>query len=172
YWATLGASAPTGALRDDPVALAKPPRPDPLVPRSEGRIVSDDPTKTDEGVLDALDQADVLEADAVGEVEDAERIAEAAEEAEAEAIAAGDPEAAVQIDERADELITELVVEASEETEFAERIAADAGAIDADTALDDALPDEDAVEDEEFVVVPDVGATTASEAEVQAESVE
>jgi len=134
--------------------------------------VSDDSTKTDEEVLDALDQADVLEADAVGEVEVAEQIAEAAEEAEAEAIAAGDPEAAVQIDERADELITELVVEASEETEFAERIAADAGAIDADTALDDALPDEDAVEDEEFVVVPDVGATTASEAEVQAESVE
>jgi transcription termination/antitermination protein NusG len=120
--------------------------------------VSDDPTRTDEEPLDALEQADVLEADAVTQVEVADQIAEAAEQAEAEAIAAGDPDAAARIDEQAEELITELVDEAAEETEFAERIAEDAGAIDADTALEDVLPDEASVEDEELVVVPEVQA--------------
>jgi transcriptional antiterminator NusG len=121
--------------------------------------VSDDPTQTDEELLDALEQADVLEADAVTRVDVADQIAEAAEEAEAEAISAGDPDAAARIDEQAEELITELVGEAAEETEFAERIADDAGAIDADTALDDVLPDEGSVEDEELVVVPDAPAS-------------
>jgi transcription termination/antitermination protein NusG len=133
--------------------------------------VSDDPTQTDEEPLDALEQADVLEADAVTRVEVADQIAEAAEDAEAEAISAGDPEAAARIDEQAEELITELVGEAAEETEFAERIADDAGAIDADTALDDVLPDEASVEDEELVVVPDAPASVERAAEPMAEPV-
>jgi transcription termination/antitermination protein NusG len=134
--------------------------------------VSDDPTRTDEELLDALEQADVLEADAVTRVDVADQIAEAAEGAEAEAIAAGDPEAAARIDEQAEELITELVGEAAEETEFAERIAEDAGAIDADTALEDDLPDEGSIQDEELVVVPDAQASPAPEAAEPAEAAE
>jgi len=134
--------------------------------------VSDDPTRTDEELLDALEQADVLEADAVTRVDVADQIAEAAEGAEAEAIAAGDPEAAARIDEQAEELITELVGEAAEETEFAERIAEDASAIDADTALEDDLPDEGSIQDEELVVVPDAQASPAPEAAEPAEVAE
>jgi transcriptional antiterminator NusG len=122
--------------------------------------VSDDPTQTDDELLGALGQSDELEADAVTRVEAAEQIAEAAEEAEAEAIAAGDADGAARIDRQAEELITELVTEATEDAELSERLAEDAAAVDADTALDDEVPDEASGDVEELVVVPDAAGAT------------
>jgi transcriptional antiterminator NusG len=124
--------------------------------------VSDEPTPTDEELLDAADQAAVLDDDAVTRVDVAAQIAEAAEEAEAEAIAAGDPEEAARIDEQADEIITELVDEATEEAVLAEQVVDDA-VIEADVALTDVTPDEPSDEPsppvaEELVVVPEAQA--------------
>jgi transcriptional antiterminator NusG len=120
--------------------------------------VSDEPTPTDEELLDAADQAALLDDDAVTRVDVAAEIAEAAEEAEAEAIAAGDPEEAARIDEQADEIITELVEEATEEADLAERIVNEA-VIEADTALADVTPDEPMPPvAEELVVVPEAEA--------------
>ena len=127
--------------------------------------MSDDPTQTDEELLDALGQSDELEAEAVTRVEAAEQIAEAAEGAEAEAIAADDADGAALIDEQAEELITELVTEATEDAELSERLAEDAAAVDADTALDDEVADEAAGDVEELVVVPDAGGSTEVVAE-------
>ena len=129
--------------------------------------MSDDPTQTDEELLDTLDKADVLEADAVSRVEVADEIAEEAEEAEAEAIAGGDPEAAGRIDEQAEAVISELVTEAAEETELAERIADDAAAVDADSALDDVVPEDAFVDAEELVVVPDAEASAVPESKTE-----
>jgi transcription termination/antitermination protein NusG len=120
--------------------------------------VSDEPTPTEEELLDAADQAALLEDDAVTRVDVAAEIAEAAEEAEAEAIAAGDPEEAARIDEQADEIITELVEEATEEADLAERIV-DEAVVEADTALADVTPDEPTPPvAEELVVVPEAEA--------------
>jgi transcriptional antiterminator NusG len=121
--------------------------------------VSDEPTPTDEELLDAADQAAVLDDDAVARVDVAAQIAEAAEEAEAEAIEAGDPEEAARIDEQADEIITELVDEATEEADLAERVVDDA-AIDAEMALEDAVAPAEPSPPvaEELVVVPEAGA--------------
>jgi transcription termination/antitermination protein NusG len=120
--------------------------------------VSDEPTPTDEELLDAADQAALLDDDAVTRVDVAAEIAEAAEEAEAEAIAAGNPEEAARIDEQADEIITELVEEATEEADLAERIV-DEAVIEADTALADVTPDEPMPSvAEELVVVPEAEA--------------
>jgi transcription termination/antitermination protein NusG len=120
--------------------------------------VSDEPTPTEEELLDAADQAALLDDDAVTRVDVAAEIAEAAEEAEAEAIAAGDPEEAARIDEQADEIITELVEEATEEADLAERIV-DEAVVEADTALADVTPDEPTPPvAEELVVVPEAEA--------------
>jgi transcriptional antiterminator NusG len=118
--------------------------------------VSDEPTPTDEELLNAADQAALLDDDAVTRVDVAAQVAEAAEEAEAEAIAAGNPEEAARIDEQADEIITELVDEATDEADLAERIVDEASTMEADKALDDVTPDEPAAE--ELVVVPEAGA--------------
>jgi transcriptional antiterminator NusG len=118
--------------------------------------VSDDPTPTDEDLLDAAEQAAALDADAVTRVELAAEIAEAAEVAEAEAIAEGDPDGAERIDEQADQIITELVEEAAEEAELAERIVEEAPAPDADTAVDETAPGVPDAVAEEVVVVPEV----------------
>jgi transcription termination/antitermination protein NusG len=118
--------------------------------------VSDDPTPTDEDLLDAADQAATLDDDAVTRVELAAEIAEAAEVAEAEAIQEGDTAGAERIDERADQIITELVDEAAEEAELAERIVEDASARDADEAVDGSTPDGSDLVAEEVVVVPEV----------------
>jgi transcription termination/antitermination protein NusG len=120
--------------------------------------VSDEPTPTEEELLDAADQAALLDDDAVTRVDVAAEIAEAAEEAEAEAIAAGDPEEAARIDEQADEIITELVEEATEEADLAERIV-DEAVVEADTALADVTRDEPTPPvAEELVVVPEAEA--------------
>jgi transcription termination/antitermination protein NusG len=131
--------------------------------------VSDEPTPTDEELLDAADQAAVLDDDAVTRVDVAAQIAEAAEEAEAEAIAAGDPEEAARIDEQADEIITELVDEATEEAVLAEQVVDDA-VIEADVALTDVTPDEPSDEPsppvaEELVVVPEAEARVEPQGE-------
>jgi transcription termination/antitermination protein NusG len=131
--------------------------------------VSDEPTPTDEELLDAADQAAVLDDDAVTRVDVAAQIAEAAEEAEAEAIAAGDPEEAARIDEQADEIITELVDEATEEAVLAEQVVDDA-VIEADVALTDVTPDEPSDEPsppvaEELVVVPEAEARVEPQVE-------
>jgi transcriptional antiterminator NusG len=131
--------------------------------------VSDEPTPTDEELLDAADQAAVLDDDAVTRVDVAAQIAEAAEEAEAEAIAAGDPEEAARIDEQADEIITELVDEATEEAVLAEQVVDDA-VIEADVALTDVTPDEPSDEPsppvaEELVVVPEAQARVEPQGE-------
>jgi transcription termination/antitermination protein NusG len=131
--------------------------------------VSDEPTPTDEELLDAADQAAVLDDDAVTRVDVAAQIAEAAEEAEAEAIAAGDPEEAARIDEQADEIITELVDEATEEAILAEQVVDDA-VIEADVALTDVTPDEPSDEPsppvaEELVVVPEAEARVEPQGE-------
>jgi transcription termination/antitermination protein NusG len=131
--------------------------------------VSDEPTPTDEELLDAADQAAVLDDDAVTRVDVAAQIAEAAEEAEAEAIAAGDPEEAARIDEQADEIITELVDEATEEAVLAEQVVDDA-VIEADVALTDVTPDEPSDEQsppvaEELVVVPEAEARVEPQVE-------
>jgi transcriptional antiterminator NusG len=117
--------------------------------------VSDDPTPTDEDLLDAVDQAALLDDDAVTRVGVAAEIAEAAEAAEADAIAAGDPEGAARIDERADELITELVGEAADEADLAARIVEDAVTPDPDAADDTAPHDASSDAAEELVVVPE-----------------
>ncbi len=128
--------------------------------------MSDEPTPTDEELLDAADQAAVLDDDAVARVDVAAQIAEAAEEAEAEAIAAGDPEEAARIDEQADEIITELVDEAAGEADLAERIVDDASASDADAALGEVTPDEPfRLVGEELVVVPEAEAPAEPPAE-------
>jgi transcription termination/antitermination protein NusG len=120
--------------------------------------VSDEPTSTDEELLDAAEQAAVLDDDAVTRVDAAAQIAEAAEEAEADAVAAGDPEEPARIDEQADEMITDLVDEATEEADLAEQVVVDA-VIDADTALTDVPPDEPSPPvTEELVVVPEAEA--------------
>jgi transcription termination/antitermination protein NusG len=120
--------------------------------------VSDEPTPTEEELLDAADQAALLDDDAVTRVDVAAEIAEAAEEAEAEAIAAGDPEEAARIDEQADEIITELVEEATEEADLAERIV-DEAVVEADTALADVTRDEPTPPvAKELVVVPEAEA--------------
>ena len=117
--------------------------------------MSDEPTSTDEELLNAAEQAAVLDDDAVTRVDAAAQIAEAAEEAEADAIAAGDPEEAARIDEQADEMITDLVDEATEEADLAEQGVVDA-VIDADMALTDVPPDEPSPPvAEELVVVPE-----------------
>jgi transcriptional antiterminator NusG len=131
--------------------------------------VSDEPTPTDEELLDAAEQAAVLDDDAVTRVDVAAQIAEAAEEAEAEAIAAGDPEEAARIDEQADEIITELVDEAAEEAVLAEQVVDDA-VIEADVALTDVTPDEPSDEPsppvaEELVVVPEAEARVEPQGE-------
>jgi len=117
--------------------------------------VSDDPTPTDENLLDAVDQAALLDDDAVTRVDVAAEIAEAAEAAEADAIAAGDPEGAARIDEQADELITELVGEAADEADLAARIVEDAGGPDPDAAGDAAPQDASSDTAEGLVVVPE-----------------
>jgi transcriptional antiterminator NusG len=127
--------------------------------------VSDEPTPTDEELLDAADQAAVLDDDAVARVDVAAQIAEAAEEAEAEAIAAGDPEEAARIDEQAEEIITELVDEATEEAILAEQVVDDA-VIEADVALTDVTPDEPSPPvAEELVVVPEAEARVEPQGE-------
>ena len=85
--------------------------------------MSDDPTPTEEDLLDAADQAALLDDEAATRVGIAEEIAEAAEEAEADAIVAGDVEEAERIDEQATEIITELVGEATEEARLAVHLA-------------------------------------------------
>jgi transcriptional antiterminator NusG len=135
--------------------------------------VSDDPTRTDEDLLDAVDQAALLDEDAVNRVEVAAAIAEAAEEAETEAIADGDPEGAARIDERAEGLIEELVDEAAVEAELAERLVEEASASGADPGLQDVgSADPSARADEELVVVPEAPAQTdtAEDARVEATS--
>jgi len=84
--------------------------------------VNDDVTPKDEELLDAVDQAALLETDAITRVDVAAEIADAAEEAEADAIASGDLEEAARIDAEADEVITELVDDAAVEAELAEQI--------------------------------------------------
>jgi transcriptional antiterminator NusG len=127
--------------------------------------VSDEPTPTDEELLDAADQAALLDDDAVTRVDVAAQIADAAEEAEAEAIAAGDPEEAARIDEQADEIITELVDEATEEADLAERVLDDA-VVDADVAPTEVTPDEPSPPvAEELVVVPEAEARTEPKGE-------
>jgi transcription termination/antitermination protein NusG len=117
--------------------------------------VSDEPTSTDEELLDAAEQAAVLDDDAVTRVDATAQIAEAAEEAEADAVAAGDPEEAARIDEQADEMITDLVDEATEEADLAEQVVVDA-VMDADMALTDVPPSPPVPE--ELVVVPEAEA--------------
>jgi transcription termination/antitermination protein NusG len=126
--------------------------------------VSDEPTSTDEELLDAAEQAAVLDDDAVTRVDAAAQIAEAAEEAEADAVAAGDPEEAARIDEQADEMITDLVDEATKEADLAEQVVVDA-VIDADMALTDVPPDEPSPVPEELVVVPEAEARVEPQGE-------
>jgi transcription termination/antitermination protein NusG len=130
--------------------------------------VSDEPTPTDEELLATADQAAALDDDAVTRVDVAAQIAEAAEEAEAEAIAAGDPEEAARIDEQADEIITDLVNEATEEADLAEQVVDDA-VIEADAALTDVIPDETVPPAaEELVVVPEAEARVEPQGEPEA----
>jgi transcription termination/antitermination protein NusG len=130
--------------------------------------VSDEPTPTDEELLATADQAAALDDDAVTRVDVAAQIAEAAEEAEAEAIAAGDPEEAARIDEQADEIITDLVIEATEEADLAEQVVDDA-VIEADAALTDVIPDETVPPAaEELVVVPEAEARVEPQGEPEA----
>jgi transcriptional antiterminator NusG len=123
--------------------------------------VNDDPTSNDEELLDAADQAALLDNDAITRVDVAAEVAEAAEEAEADAVAAGDLEEAARIDEEADEVITELVGDAIVEAELAERIVDLESEAEGDPASDRVSPDvpDASVEEpaaEELVVVPDV----------------
>jgi transcription termination/antitermination protein NusG len=119
--------------------------------------VSDDPTPTNEDLLDAVEQAATLDEDAVTRVEVAAEVAEAAEEAEAEAIAEGDTAGAAAIDEEADRIISELVVEASEEADLAEQIVEEVASLpegaDADEPIGAAA--------EGLVVVPEAAAAAA-----------
>jgi transcription termination/antitermination protein NusG len=122
--------------------------------------VNDDPTSNDEELLDAADQAALLDNDAITRVEVAAEVAEAAEEAEADAVAAGDLEEAARIDDEADEVITELVGDAVVEAELAARIVDLESQPEGDSASDRVSPDvpDGSVEPaaEELVVVPDV----------------
>jgi transcription termination/antitermination protein NusG len=129
--------------------------------------VSDDPTPTDEGLLDAVDQAATLDADAVTRMEMAAQIAEAAEEAEADAIAAGDAVGAALIDDRADEVITELVEEATEEAELAAEIVDAASTPDAEVASGEVPSDPPPAEAEELVVVPEAAAPAVTKEETE-----
>jgi transcriptional antiterminator NusG len=123
--------------------------------------VNDDPTSNDEELLDAADQAALLDNDSITRVDVAAEVAEAAEEAEADAVAAGDLEEASRIDDEADEVITELVGDAIVEAELAERIVDLESEAEGDSASDPESPDvpDGSVEEpaaEELVVVPDV----------------
>jgi transcriptional antiterminator NusG len=123
--------------------------------------VNDDPTSNDEELLDAADQAALLDNDAITRVDAAAEVAEAAEEAEADAVAAGDLEEAARIDDEADEVITELVGDAIVEAELAERIVDLESGAEGDRASERVSPDvpDASVEEpaaEELVVVPDV----------------
>ena len=121
--------------------------------------MSDDPTPTDEDLLDAAEQAAALDDDAAARVELAAEIAEVAQVAEAQANAEGDAAAAERIDEQADQIITELVEEAAEEAELAEQIVEDAeeaAVPDADAAIDETTTDATEAVAEEVVVVPEV----------------
>jgi len=129
--------------------------------------VSDDPTPADEGLLDAADQAATLDADAVTRVEMAAQIAEAAEEAEADAIAAGDAVDAALIDDRADEVITELVEEVTEEAELAAEIVDAASTTDAEVASGEVPSDPPPAEAEELVVVPEAAAPAVTKEETE-----
>jgi transcriptional antiterminator NusG len=79
-------------------------------------------TPQEDELTDALDVAGALEEDAAARLETAAVIAEAADEAEAEAIAEGSYAEAERIEEVADEAIEELVVEAAVEDAAAEEI--------------------------------------------------
>ena len=79
-------------------------------------------TPQDDELTDALDVAGALEQDAAVRLETAAVLAEAADEAEAEAIAEGSYAEAERIEEVAEESIEELVVEAAAEDAAAEQI--------------------------------------------------
>ena len=79
-------------------------------------------TPQEDELTDALDVAGALEEDAAARLETAAVIAEAADEAEAQAIAEGSYAEAERIEEAADEAIEELVVEAAVEDAAAEEI--------------------------------------------------
>ena len=79
-------------------------------------------TPQEDELTDALDVAGALEEDAAVRLETAAVISEAADEAEAEAIAEGSYAEAERIEEVAEEAIEELVVEAAAEDAAAEEI--------------------------------------------------
>ena len=112
----------------------------------------DHPIPTEEDLLDTVEEAARLDEDAVEKAEVAAEIAEAAQEAEMDAIATGDLEAAAAIDEEADEVITELVGEAAVEAELAERIV--------EEAAEEEVAEPPA--DEELVVVPEAAEAAES----------
>src|SRR5207344_2265957 len=118
YWATPVASLVPGA-RNAPSAGPGHP-----VPSAYRRIIVNDELTTpqEDELTDALDVAGALEEDAAARLETAAVIAEAADEAEAEAIAEGSYAEAERIEEVADEAIEELVVEAAVEDAAAEEI--------------------------------------------------
>ena len=90
----------------------------------DDELTPNDQTATDVAVPEddmdeAIEVAAALEVDAASRLEAADEIAEAADEAEAQAIAEGDLDEAERIQEIAEEAIEDLVVEAAVETETA-----------------------------------------------------
>ena len=82
--------------------------------------------RTNDEATEAMLTAEVLTEDAVDRLETAELVAEAADEAAADAIADGDQDEADAIEEEAGELVTELVQDAADELAIAEELVEEA----------------------------------------------
>ncbi len=119
-------------------------------------------TPQEDELTDALDVAGALEEDAAARLETAAVIAEAADEAEAEAIAEGSYAEAERIEEVADEAIEELVVEAAVEDAAAEEI---------EDAVEEAIVEELVVEEAIVEAVEDAIIEEAVEEAAEEEAV-
>src|SRR5437016_11275526 len=132
--------------------------PGPLPGRKRrGSIVDDEQNPNDEEHRDALEAAAVLDDDALARIEVATQVAEAAEVAEDQAVAEGDFAEAERIDQEANEVISELVVEAAVEAETAEDMV--------EAALSTPVDEGAAAPDEDVGVVPDAVLAPAPEPE-------
>ena len=119
--------------------------------------MNDEQNPNDEELRDAQEAASVLDDEALARVEVATQVAKAAEVAEDQAVAEGDFAEAERIDQEADEVISELVVEAAVEAETAEDMV--------EAALSTPVEDGAAAPDEDVVVVPDAVLAPAPEPE-------
>ena len=123
--------------------------------------MNDEQNPNDEELRDAQEAASVLDDEALARVEVATQVAKAAEVAEDQAVAEGDFAEAERIDQEADEVISELVVEAAVEAETAEDMV--------EAALSTPVEDGAAASDEDVVVVPDAVLAPATEPEPEPE---